>query len=494
MGLLDIKATTKLYLCFGIGWVTLAAMTFLTVNSTEGSTRSWALGCGIAGILVSMAAAWWAKHSVVSAVRQAIDAAKRISSGDLTGSYEAEVNDVYGELMQALQEMNAYMFKVVSDVRGGIAIVASTSSQMSRDNAALSERTEAQAGSLEETASSMEELTATVKQNADNAQQANQLVLAASNHATKGGVVVEQVVHTMGSIKESSGKIVDIIGVIDGIAFQTNILALNAAVEAARAGEQGRGFAVVASEVRTLAQRSASAAKEIKMLINDSVSKVGTGGKLVDQAGKAMGEIVSSVKHVAEIMHDISNASQEQRAGIESINRTIIHIDTTTQQNAALVEDTAKTAIILNERAVSLLKSVSGFNLGNREYGNQEEAMAIVKDGVEFFGRQGKHALIGEINKLSQGRFIDRDLYLFAVDLESAVFLAHGTNLRVLGLESKDADGKSFLREMAAIARKKGKGWVDYRWAHPVTNEVRQKSSYFEKVGDIFIGCGIYKN
>jgi methyl-accepting chemotaxis protein-2 (aspartate sensor receptor) len=305
---------------------------------------------------------------------------------------------------------------------------------------------------------------------------------------------MEQVVVKMGSIKESSHKIVDIISVIDSIAFQTNILALNAAVEAARAGEQGKGFAVVATEVRNLAQRSSAAAKEIKTLIDDSVSKVEDGGKLVDEAGKAMNEIVMSVKHVAEIMRDISSASTEQSDGIDLINSTINNIEATTQQNAALVEDTRKTAMVLNQRAVSLLSSVSDFNLGRHEIGSAEEAVEMVKSGMQFVQQKGKKGLIEEINKLSEGQFIDRDLYLFVVDINNTVFLAHGANLRVIGLESKDAAGKSFMKEMTAIAKAKGTGWIDYQWAHPITGEIKKKSSYFEKFGDIVIACGIYKN
>jgi len=231
----------------------------------------------------------------------------------------------------------------------------------------LSSRTESQASSLEETASSMEELTDTVKQNAENARQANQLVVSASDFAAKGGKVVGQVVTTMGSIKDSSRKIVDIIGVIDGIAFQTNILALNAAVEAARAGEQGRGFAVVAAEVRNLAQRSAGAAKEIKALIGDSVEKVDVGSKLVDEAGRTMDEMVTSVKHVADIMSEITAASQEQSAGIGEVNVAITQMDEMTQQNAALVEQAAAAAESMQEQAALLAQAVSVFKLGGAE-------------------------------------------------------------------------------------------------------------------------------
>ncbi|HEY0847731.1 MAG TPA: methyl-accepting chemotaxis protein [Noviherbaspirillum sp.] len=490
-----IGMSVRLAVVFGLILTATAVITTVGAAAASGTERYLIVGIGTATILLGALGGWWVSRSIRRSIQGALIAAKRIASGDLTGTIDTSGSGDMAELMLSLKEMNDRLFRIVSDVRTGTTTVASTSSQISRDNTALSERTETQAGSLQETASSMEELTSTVRQNADHAHQANRLVVSASEQAVRGGEVVGQVVQTMGSIKDSSRKIVDIIGVIDGIAFQTNILALNAAVEAARAGEQGRGFAVVASEVRALAQRSASAAKEIKTLINDSVEKVDTGGKLVDGAGTAMEEIMSSVRHVAEIIKEISAASNEQSAGIESVNQAISQIDGMTQQNAKLVEDAARTASSLNEQAVALLKSVSGFNLGNREHGNADEAVAMVKGGLEFCRAHGKDALIAEINKLGKGRFIDRDLYLFVVSVDDSVFVAHGNNPRTLGLGpvSKDADGKLFVREMASAAKTKGQGWIEYKWAHPVTNEIKVKSTYFERIGDILVGCGIYK-
>jgi methyl-accepting chemotaxis protein len=275
--------------------------------------------------------------------------------------------------------MNDSLILTVGQVRRGTETMGVASAEIAAGNADLSSRTESQASSLEQTASSMEELTSTVKQNAENARQANQLVVSASDFAVKGGRVVGQVVDTMSSIKDSSKKIVDIIGVIDGIAFQTNILALNAAVEAARAGEQGRGFAVVAAEVRNLAQRSAGAAKEIKALIGDSVEKVDGGSKLVDEAGKTMTEIVSSVKRVADIMGEITAASQEQSSGIEEVNRAIGQMDEMTQQNAALVEQAAAAAESLQNQAVQLAQAVSVFQLTGDQ---RDGAMALPLKGA----------------------------------------------------------------------------------------------------------------
>ncbi len=285
-----------------------------------------------------------------------------IAHGDLSiviDTSEAE----RGSLLAEMKEMRDSLVGIVGQVRVGTETIGTASREIAAGNIDLSSRTEMQASSLEKTASAMEELTSTVKQNADNAREANQLASAASDVAIKGGKVVSEVVNTMSSIDASAKKIVDIIGVIDGIAFQTNILALNAAVEAARAGEQGRGFAVVASEVRNLAQRSAGAAKEIKMLIDDSVEKVGAGTKLVGQAGVTMDEVVASVRRVTDIMSEIANASQEQSAGIEQVNLSIIEMDSMTQQNAALVEQAAAAAQSLQDQASELAHVVSVFKL-----------------------------------------------------------------------------------------------------------------------------------
>jgi len=329
----------------------------------EGAQRMMLILSAVAALL-TVFFAWFITRSITVPLNLAVQVAQKVAAGDLTSHIEVMSKDETGALTLALKEMNDSLKKIVGEVRSGTEAIGSGTKQIASGNADLSQRTEEQASSLEETASSMEELTSTVKQNAENAKQANQLALGASTVAVKGGQVVSEVVTTMSSINESSKKIVDIIGVIDGIAFQTNILALNAAVEAARAGEQGRGFAVVASEVRNLAQRSAAAAKEIKALIGDSVDKVGAGTKLVDEAGKTMEEIVNSVKRVTDIMSEITAASQEQSAGIEQVNQAITQMDEVTQQNAALVEEAAAAAESLEEQAQNLQAAVAIFNIG----------------------------------------------------------------------------------------------------------------------------------
>ena len=334
-----------------------------TAASVFASARGWTIALLAAAIVGGMALAMWVARIISRPLRNALDVAQQVANGDLTSTIEVESADETGQLMLALRDMNDNLQKIVGQVRHSTDEIATACGEIATGNLDLSARTEQQASSLEETASSMEELTSTVKHNADNARQANQLAATATSVAAKGGDVVSQVVDTMNSIHDSSRKIVDIIAVIDGIAFQTNILALNAAVEAARAGEQGRGFAVVASEVRNLAQRSASAAKEIKALIDNSVGQVTIGNRLVGEAGSTMTEIVESVRRVSDIMEEISSATREQTQGIEQINEAVSQMDAVTQQNAALVEQAAAAAGSLQQQAEHLTAAVQVFKL-----------------------------------------------------------------------------------------------------------------------------------
>jgi methyl-accepting chemotaxis protein len=323
------------------------------------------VGGGLIGAILAVFMAYQLGRNISIPLRRAVTLAGRVAQGDLTAEVKVRTNDEAGELMAALKTMNASLVSIVSQVRAGTTTIETAAHEISAGNQDLSQRTEEQAGALEETASSMEELTSTVNQNADNARQAKQLAASAADTALRGGEVVSEVVTTMASINAASRKISDIIGVIDGIAFQTNILALNAAVEAARAGEQGRGFAVVASEVRNLAQRSATAAREIKELIKSSVERVDAGSRLVDQAGSTMEEVVQSVKRVADIIGEIAAASEEQRAGIEQVNGAIVQMDQGTQQNAALVEEAAAAAEAMREQAAALARLVGTFQLAS---------------------------------------------------------------------------------------------------------------------------------
>jgi methyl-accepting chemotaxis protein len=318
---------------------------------------------GAVALAVGGAFAWMMTRSIIVPLQDAVLVARRVAAGELATQVDVSGSDEVSQLLHALRDMNGSLQKIVGEVRTGTDSIAVASREIASGNADLSSRTEMQASALQETANSMGQLTSVVRQNAESAREANQLVISASGIAAKGGEVVGQVVGTMGSIKDSSRKIVDIIGVIDGIAFQTNILALNAAVEAARAGEQGRGFAVVAAEVRSLAQRSASAAKEIKQLIGDSVEKVDAGGRLVDQAGQTMDDIVKAVTQVADLMREITTASEAQSADIEEVNRAIAQMDEMTQQNAALVEQAAAAAQSMQDQALVLEKAVMVFKM-----------------------------------------------------------------------------------------------------------------------------------
>ncbi|MEB6379782.1 methyl-accepting chemotaxis protein [Leclercia adecarboxylata] len=350
-------------------------------SNSSYSQAIWILLSVLILVLVVIVGVWLGiRHALISPLNRLTDSIRHIAGGDLVKRIEVEGSNEMGQLADTLRHMQAELMRTVGDVRNGANAIYSGASEISMGNNDLSSRTEQQAASLEETAASMEELTATVKQNAENARQASHLALSASETAQKGGKVVDNVVQTMRDIAGSSQKIADIISVIDGIAFQTNILALNAAVEAARAGEQGRGFAVVAGEVRNLAQRSAQAAREIKSLIEDSVGRVEVGSTLVESAGETMGEIVSAVTRVTDIMGEIASASDEQSRGIDQVGLAVAEMDRVTQQNASLVQESAAAAAALEEQASRLTQAVAVFRIQQEQ--QNARAHAAVKTVV----------------------------------------------------------------------------------------------------------------
>ena len=357
--------------------------------ATTSLIRTVFLVTGLVAVVAAIGVAVWIIRAISTPINEAVSLARAVAAGDLT--HRVEVRGRRSEtahLLLALKAMQESLQRVVANVRQGSEAVSTASAEIAQGNQDLSARTESQASALEETAASMEELSSTVKQNADNARQANQLAQSASGVAVQGGEVVAQVVDTMQGINESSRRIADIINVIDGIAFQTNILALNAAVEAARGGEQGRGFAVVAGEVRNLASRSAEAAKEIKQLITDSVTRVEQGSALVDQAGTTMNEVVASIRRVTDIMGEISAASAEQSAGVAQVGEAVVQMDQATQQNAALVEEMAAAASSLKGQAQELVQTVATFQLGVDDRHDEQTGLALpafMSSGQEEF-------------------------------------------------------------------------------------------------------------
>jgi len=365
----DLPMAARIWSAVGVTMASFSAAAAFALwqisqAGSDPASQVWVLAASLTGAaLVSTLAGWVVASSIVKPFHKAVDVAVAIARGQLDNQITADTRDELGWLLHELKQMQKSLAKSVTGIRAAAVAINAAAGEIASGSADLSSRAETQAASLQQASDSMESLTTTVRHNAEQARSVNQLVSSAAGVATRGGNVVSEVVRTMSDINASAGRIVDIISVIDGIAFQTNILALNAAVEAARAGEQGRGFAVVAAEVRSLAQRSATAAKEIKTLISDSVEKIGAGARLVDAAGETMGEIVNSVTEVSQIMRELADAGTSQSSGIEQINATVTQMEQTTQQNAAMAEQAAAAAASMREQAANLAGIVGQFKL-----------------------------------------------------------------------------------------------------------------------------------
>ncbi|MFN7444296.1 MAG: methyl-accepting chemotaxis protein [Curvibacter sp.] len=458
--------------------------------------RMAVVGSGVLAVGVLLMLAVLVHRSYVRPLGVASQAVRQLVKADLSvpvvSSEQSET-----ELLQSLEALREQTLVIIADVRRRMFAIATSAGQILGDQTNFSAAVRSQAAALESTASSFQELTATVQQAADNSRQSQQHARSAMELASEGGSLMQRAVQTMGSIREGSRRIADITGVIDGIAFQTNILALNAAVEAARAGESGRGFAVVAGEVRTLAQRSAQAAKEIKALIDESVRSIDEGAHLVDGTGLKMSLLVQSVREVSRIMDDMTVSAEEQSASVKELYKTVVDIDGATQQNADLMERAADPVKALSTQAANLTRALEMFQLGEREFGSRDEAVNLVQRAVAFAAEHGEQALIDDVNRLEDGQFVDRDLYLSLYSLSDYRIQAHGTNSRLVGIDGaavKDVQGKLFVAEIVNEARASGSGWMQYQWTNPLTQKQGTKIAYFERQGTVVVSCGAYSS
>lgn len=447
---------------------------------------------GATAVVVGIGATVFAARSVTRPLSHAVDVAQKVAAGDLFETIETEKGAEAEELFDALQHMVRSLRQIALNVRHSVDQIHTATREITAGNNDLSRRTAEQASSLEQTASSMEQFTSTVTSNAQSCDRANELAASAVDAATKSGTVMDSAVATMAHVTESARKIGDVIGVIEDISFQTNILALNASVEAARAGEHGRGFSVVAGEVRGLAQRSAEAAREIKALIEGSVTQINEGGNLVQKAGTTLQDLAATVKQVSDIIGEIAAASNEQSAGIAQVNEVIVQMEAVTQQNAALVEQLAASTSALDDQASQLGAAVRALRTDGQDAA--VAAQALVKRAISYLKQHGREAAFAAYHD-PNGAFIQGDLYIVVYDIDGNN-LAHGANKESRGknlIDAQDADGKYFMRERVTIARQNESFWQDYKYRNPVTGKTDAKSSYFERVDDLMVGCGIYK-
>jgi len=447
-----------------------------------------AAGLGTLAVAVYLCSAFI--RTSFGAMRVLQGSVAQLAAGDLATRISLRGTDELSAVGNSLDQMTGHMSQMVSDIRSNSTMVAQAGMKLAADTQSLAQRTESQASSLEQTAASVHQITQAVHQSAEGARAVDGMAAQVRSIAEAGGVAVQSAVQSVQDIQSSSRRVQEIIGVIEGIAFQTNILALNAAVEAARAGEQGRGFAVVAAEVRSLAQRSANSAKEIKQLIGESVEHVDTGVSQINGTRETFERIVSGIREVADNVRHIATSSGEQSAALEQVSQAVAHLDEITQQNARMVDQASHSSQQLSERAHRLAKAVENFRL---RQGSADEALALAQKGVRLFKAQGQAALQAITNTPKE--FADRDMYVFAFDRQG-IYRAFSGKTDKVGTAVRNnpgVDGDKLVRD-AFDRAEHGGGWVDYDFSNPQTGQVDLKTSYVEPVGpDLLIGCGVYK-
>jgi methyl-accepting chemotaxis protein len=482
------------FACAGAVFLCAIVLAWLAALDAEGFVLpAAALVAGLGGLYLLAAL----HLHVVSGLDRFVVMTERMAAGELISSSgagvmrsleRADASRVWGSILS----MSHRLAEIVTQVRDSSQVTALSAKDIAQGNHHLAERTQEQAAALEETASGMEQLAASAQQNAEDCTRARQTAGAARNIATAAAAKMQRVVSTMEQIDESSRRVAEILLTVEGLAFQTNILALNAAVEAAHAGDQGRGFSVVATEVRSLAQRCAGAAREIKILVAESATHIGEGRKMVEEAQATVTDSVAHVAQVSDLIAGIASASAAQQAGIQAINEAIMQIDSANQQNAGMVEEASAAADSLKQEAERLLEVVGRFKLDRSE--DRGKAVLFVKEGAEHVRRVGIAQACADFNDRS-GRFVDGEYYILAVSLDG-VRLAYAPDTgsvgkNILGLQ--DADGKYLTRDLIETARRHGSGWVDFKFLNPKTRQVEPKSVYVERVGDVLLGCGIYR-